>query len=175
VLGRRPLRPVRAPGAPPRVCRCITDAPKLTGSMPSFLTYSRNTSHAKGEDACIWALGSSQVGKTESSTRSLQKAHDGHIKRLRAASVGSSPPLPPRVHQRRGSRPSGKSKTLFARVKVRCLCSRLACYCYTYCPCRDARRTGRVARRVAGSVKGSYCVQGIHTSSKYPAVPTSAV
>ena len=125
MLGRRPLPSwVVLPGgtAAPSADASPTH-PKLTAlTMPSFLTYSPELqAMLKEQDACIWALGSSQVGKTEEQYTELTEGFMmAHINALRAASVGSiARPFRLVFISGEGADSSGKSKTLFARVKVR--------------------------------------------------------
>jgi len=106
--------------------------PKLTViTLSSFLTYPPEL-HAtlKSQDACIWTLGSTQVGKTEVEYTELTEGYlVAFLDVLRGLSLGSAErPFRLVFFSGEGADPSGKSKALFGRVKVSSRCSRLV-YC----------------------------------------------
>ena len=124
MLGRRPLPSwVVLPGgtAAPSADASPTHPKLTTFTTPSFLTYSPELqAMLKEQDACIWALGSTQVGKTEEQYTELTEGFMvAHINTLRALGVGSvARPFRLVFISAEGADPSGKSRVLFKRVKV---------------------------------------------------------
>lgn len=98
--------------------------PKLTAiTHPSFLSYPKDL--LAEHDACIWALGSTQVGKTEAEytefTLRYVQAFLKDLKESGRVSAGATSEKPFRFFYISGEGADSKeqSSKLFARIKVR--------------------------------------------------------